>query len=64
MSSFAAKHELPYKVLLDEDGEVARTYGVRGMPTQILIDKDGKILSRGSRSVESLLESLLGNKAK
>ena len=64
VSSFAAKHELPYKVLLDEDGEVARSYDVKGVPTQILIDGNGEILSRDSRSVETLLESLLDGKAK
>lgn len=64
VSSFAAKHELPYKVLLDEGGEVARSYGVRGVPTKFLVGKDGTILCRECRSVETLLESLLGNKAK
>lgn len=63
VSSFAAKHKLPYKVLLDNDGEVARTYDVRGVPTKILIGKDGKILCRECRSVGTLLESLLGDKA-
>ncbi len=63
VSSFAAKHELPYKILLDNDGKVARTYGVTGVPTQILIDGNGEILSRDSSSVEKLLESLLGDKA-
>ncbi len=62
VSSFAAKHELPYKVLLDADGEVARLYGVKGVPTKVLIGKEGKILCNPCRSVETLLESLLGDK--
>ncbi len=59
-SSFAAKHKLPYPVLLDKDGEIAAAYNVRGVPTQVLIDKNGTILCRACRSVDSLLKRLLG----
>lgn len=64
VSSFASKHKLPYKVLLDSDGKVARAYGVRGVPTKILISKDGKILCRACRSLDILLEKQLGKKVK
>ena len=35
-----------YPVLLDERGQVARAYGVVGIPTYVLIGRDGKIIYR------------------
>jgi peroxiredoxin len=35
-----------YQVLLDEKGQVARAYGVVGIPTYVLIGRDGKIVYR------------------
>jgi peroxiredoxin len=35
-----------YPVLLDEHGQVARGYGVVGIPTYILIGRDGKVIYR------------------
>lgn len=64
VASFAEKYELPYKVLLDSDGKVAYTYGVRGVPTKILISKDGIILCRECRSVDILLENQLDKATK
>ena len=57
--SFATKYVLPYGVLLDKKGEVAKSYGVRGVPTLILVNKEGKIVCRQCRSVDILLETLL-----
>jgi peroxiredoxin len=59
VSSFAAKYELPYRVLLDEEGTVSGFYDVRGVPTMVLIDKNGMIVCRQCRNVETLLESLM-----
>jgi hypothetical protein len=64
VSSFAAKYNLPYKILLDKDGKVAYTYGVRGVSTKILIGENETILCRPCRSVDILVEMLLGNKSK
>lgn len=64
VSSFVKKHKIPYKVLLDKDGSVARIYGVRGVPTKILIDRDGTILCRACRSVDIMLDMLLSNDTK
>ena len=44
--------QLSFPALLDEDGSVAYTYGVRPIPTTYLIGRDGKILSRGFGSRE------------
>lgn len=57
--SFATKYVLPYRVLLDKKGEVAKSYGVRGVPTLILVNKEGTIVCRQCRSVDILLETLL-----
>ncbi|MBE9569032.1 MAG: redoxin domain-containing protein [Proteobacteria bacterium] len=61
VSSFATKYKLPYRVLLDKSGEVAKSYGVRGVPTLILINKEGKIVCRQCRSVDVLLKMLLAS---
>ena len=59
--SFALKYGLPYRVLLDKSAEVARTYGIRGVPSLILVNKEGKIVCRQCRSVDLLLETLLAH---
>lgn len=38
-----------FKVLFDEGGDVARLYGIAGIPTYILVGKDGKIKGRSHR---------------
>jgi len=43
---FQEQYQIPYKILFDEKGEVARSYGIIGVPTHILIDKEGKIRDR------------------
>lgn len=35
-----------YDVLLDEEGTVARAYGVIGLPSTFFVDRDGKLASR------------------
>jgi len=49
-----------YPVLLDEQGQAARAYGVVGIPTYVLIDRKGNVAWRGHllpRDVASLLGS-------
>lgn len=60
VASFVKKYDLPYTVLLDLDGRVARSYGIRGVPTKILIDKKGTILCRACRTLDVMLEQELG----
>lgn len=42
---FVEKHKLNYFVLVDpdEDSEVAKAYGVMGVPTNFIIGRNGKI---------------------
>lgn len=46
---FAQKHQIPYTVLVDEDGSVGNKYEIRGVPTIIVVGKDGMIKERGHR---------------
>lgn len=41
------KHELPWKLVLDTDGEnsVASRYGIVAAPTYVLIDPEGKVVN-------------------
>jgi len=44
VARFAKTNSLPFKILLDENGEIATNYDVVGVPTLVLIDKNGKII--------------------
>jgi peroxiredoxin len=61
VARFAARYELPYRLLLDETGRVPEAYGVVGVPSLVLIDKDGKIICRQCRSVNTILNSIFPN---
>ncbi len=41
---FVTANALPFKILMDEDGEVSTDYAVVGVPTFVLIDRKGKII--------------------
>jgi peroxiredoxin len=62
VSRLASRYRIPYRILLDEQGNVAGTYGIIGVPAMILIDKDGKVLSRDYMAIDILLETTLGKK--
>lgn len=57
--SYAARHGIKYRVLLDEKATVATAYDVKGVPSLILVDKEGTIVCRQCRSLDMLLETLL-----
>jgi peroxiredoxin len=58
VARFADKHQLPYRVLLDDKGLVAQAYQVVGVPTMMLIDPNGALISRQYQAIEGLLEKL------
>jgi peroxiredoxin len=62
VARFADKHQLPYRVLLDETATVAKNYGVRGVPNFTLVDKEGLVACRQCSSVEPLLDKMLKKK--
>ena len=45
-AAFVAPLGISYDVLLDEDGAVARAYGVSGLPTTFFIDRQGRLAVR------------------
>ena len=59
---FAISNKLSFPVLLDTQAEVAREYGVSGIPTTLFIDKDGIIKERkvGSFPNKAAIEESLG----
>jgi|GEM_PF-433442 len=59
VSSFARQNNLPYRVLLDEKGEVSEAYGIRGVPDMILLDRNGKLVCRHCPDLDATLGTLL-----
>jgi len=59
--SLVRKKGIKFDVLLDQQGEVARKYRVRGTPTSIVIDKQGNIVYYGYElnKAEQVIMSLL-----
>ncbi len=54
-AAFSRKHNIPYPILLDEEGKVYRSYGVGGVPVKALIDRAGRIICWNCRSFDNLL---------
>jgi cytochrome c biogenesis protein CcmG, thiol:disulfide interchange protein DsbE len=40
---FAARYNLPYRVALDDNGDVGGAYGLIGLPLHVFIASDGKV---------------------
>jgi peroxiredoxin len=58
VAAFAEKYDLPYRVVLDSDGQVAERYDVRGVPTIVLIDREGRIVCYACRSIDTILKDV------
>lgn len=58
VARFAKTNALPFRVLLDTDGEVANSYEIVGVPTLILIDKEGEIINISHRTADLPLPKL------
>jgi len=43
---FISRLNVSYDTLLDVEGEVARLYGVMGLPTTFFVERDGRLRSR------------------
>ncbi len=44
--TFIDKLDISYDTLLDPEGEVARRYGVLGLPTTFMVDRNGRLHAR------------------
>jgi len=61
VTEFMEKHKLPWTILVGESNQdLAKKYGVRGIPTMFLVDREGKVVSVGhglpaAEQIEKLL---------
>lgn len=55
---FLRYYPVSYKILLDSDNRVMRTYGVYGLPNMFLVDREGKVQEHWI-GFESSLEPLI-----
>lgn len=62
VTRFVQANSLPYRTLLDENGDVSSEYGVIGVPTIMLVDKNGYIIKIGHSSSEMPLDRVLQTK--
>jgi peroxiredoxin len=60
VSRFAAQYQLPYRTLLDETGQVAEAFEVRGVPCLTIVGPDGSLACSRCRNPEETLASLMG----
>jgi peroxiredoxin len=44
VDNYIKNKNLPFRVLLDRDGDVAAAYKIRGVPTFILLDQEGSVV--------------------
>jgi peroxiredoxin len=58
VAKFAKANALPFKIILDENGDVATDYAVVGVPTLVLIDKQGKIIKATHSTADLPLKKL------
>ena len=49
---YMAKHEFTMPVLVDQKMEVARLFGVRGVPTTVIVDRQGQMVASGHDRIE------------
>jgi peroxiredoxin len=59
---YTAKHELPYPVVYDEHAEIARLFGIQGVPTVFIVDPEGVIRYIGNEvgpELGSIIDSIM-----
>lgn len=67
---FAAQFKMRYGIVVDENAETSRAYGIRSLPTMLLIDKRGVVREvlvgfdpRGEAELEARIRALLAEPA-
>jgi peroxiredoxin len=58
VNQFAKTNQIPYRVLLDEDGTVGTAYGIVGVPSLVLINQDGEAISSDSTVILEILDKV------
>lgn len=58
VANFVRKNNVTYPILLDPAGQVARQYGVIGIPKNIIIDQQGRIINDNAHllDIEAVLK--------
>ena len=56
IAAFLTKRGITFPVLLDSDGAVANSYGVKGIPAVFVVNKDGKTVFQGHHIPENYTE--------
>lgn len=59
VEEFIKQNKLKYQVLMDEEGKVANSYGLVGIPVAIYLEKGGEVLYYGyqlPQNIDTLLE--------
>ncbi len=46
VAAYVEQTQIPYPIVLDEDGAVAQRYNVQGFPTTLFLDAEGRVLYR------------------
>jgi len=60
VKAFAEAEGLTFTILLDQAGQAAKSYDVRGVPSTFFIDRQGMIQARHAGPMDrALLEQLL-----
>jgi len=49
---YVDKHGFTMPVLVDADMQIARQFGVRGVPTTVIVDRQGQMVASGHGRVE------------
>jgi len=62
VARFVQANALPFRILLDDNANVANTYEVIGVPTFVLINKDGKIFKKSHSVADLPLQRMLAAK--
>lgn len=67
---FAEAHQMRYGIVIDNEGDTSRAYGITGLPTMLLVDKKGVVRDvfvgydpSGDARVEAALKTLLAEAA-
>ena len=58
--AFVNEFQMPFPVLLDEEGAAAKAFGVLGLPTSVFVDEDGIVrgVNVGPLTKDTLAEYL------
>lgn len=62
VARFVRANALPFRILLDDNADVANNYEVIGVPTFILINRDGKIFKKSHSITDLPLQQIFAAK--